>query len=138
MKTYQATLLPDAQPVTVVGYVSAFPRMPDPGSEVAIFGDPDMRPADQQVPGTTYALVRVRWATELSAINPTNGTKHTWYLRKYPGMPSGETWYLAPAVFDNTRQIYRLAPQPNKHFQRHAKLPAIPELECPNRINVRD
>lgn len=138
MKTYQATLLPETQPVTVVGYVSAFPRKPDPGSEVTAFGDPDMRPANQQVPGTPYALVRVRWATELSAINPTNGTKHTWYLRKYPGMPSGESWYLAPAVFDYTRQIYRLAPQPNKTIERSAKLPSIPELRCPTKVHVHD
>lgn len=76
----------------IVGYIDAFPSHPARGTIAAPIPGPDeplITTSD-----AVFALVSVRWATEITTVDVSTGTSTVDYVTGLLG-PNGTSWYLA-------------------------------------------
>ena len=97
----------DGREVQVVGHVHTSPHHPDRGAAITPF-------EDLAEPGTgahLFALVSVRWATDVSTVDLDTGVSHSKYFEGLFRTPNGTSWYLTPAVYDPRSRTYALGSQ---------------------------
>lgn len=127
--------LPYGRTGYIVGRIDAAPHHPAPGTRVEPFttgGEPITTADGVEI----FALVAVTWATEHTTINADTGETVTEYRPRFPGMPSGTTFYLAPvhADADGHHLIGRRAAG-----YRTAKLPQfLTDLGAPAVVKIHD
>ncbi len=124
--------LSDGRTAHLVGYVDAFPRHPQAGTIAApIPGD------DEPVTGSAdvYALVSVRWATEVTTIDAATGASSVEYVPGLLGTPSGTHWYLAPV--EATPHGYAIVGgRANRGHTAH--VPDLDGITAARTVNVHD
>ncbi|KAF0964928.1 MULTISPECIES: hypothetical protein [Rhodococcus] len=91
-RDYRALI--NGREVQVIGHLHATPHHPD--SEVTITPFDDL--AEPGSGAHLFALVSVRWATDVSTVDLDTGVSHRKYFDGLFGMPNGTSWYLTPAV----------------------------------------
>lgn len=124
--------LSDGRTGHIVGYVAAFPHHPAPGTiTTPIPGH------NEPVAGNTdvYALVSVRWATEVTTIDVSTGHSVVDYVPGLLGTPRGTSWYLAPvAATPNGYAI--IGGRANSGHTAH--IPDIDGITDARTVNVHD
>lgn len=130
----------EGHPIVLVGHVHGFPAHPDPGTVLgSLMSGYEVRP-DDHPPELLYALVTVDWATEYTTVDVDSGESSTEYRRDGSlGVPTGWSFYLAPAVFDEAAGCYRLNNRQLARGHRNAQLPAnVVALGVPEVVPIHD
>lgn len=128
------------EPIVLVGHVHAFPRHPAPGAAIGpLVSGYEVRAAEHH-PDVLYALVSVDWACKYTSIDLDTGASTTEYREGFLGTPTGRTWYLSPAAFDDTTAQYRLNNRQLARGSRDAQLPVelAGALGAPETVPIHD
>lgn len=122
----------DGRTAHIVGYVDAFPHHPQAGTIAA-----PIPGHDEPVTATTdvYALVSVRWATEVTTLDTATGRSTVAYMPGLLGSPRGTHWYLAPV--DATPRGYAIVGG-RANSGHTAQVPDIDGITTARTVNVHD
>jgi hypothetical protein len=128
------------EPLVLVGHVRAFPCHPQPGTVVEpLLTGYEVRAGDHR-PDVLYALVSVDWACEYQSVDLDTGERSVEFRTDGSlGTPTGRSWYLTPAVFDESDGRYRLNNRQLARGHRDAHLPTVlVELGAPLTVPIHD